>query len=45
MRDTMAVFNQKRLAGPSRDRLEACLDLALTNGRLIRNSELIRAGG
>ncbi|NKS42692.1 DUF3320 domain-containing protein [Rhodococcus hoagii] len=44
MRDTMAVFNQKRLAGPSRDRLDACLDLALLDGRLIRNGDKIRAG-
>ncbi|RVW08232.1 DUF3320 domain-containing protein [Prescottella agglutinans] len=44
MRETMAVFNQTRLTGPSRDRLEACLDLALKNGLLIRNGEWIRAG-
>lgn len=44
MRATMAVFNQTRLTGPSRDRLEACLDLALQNGRLIRNGDKIRAG-
>ncbi|WP_305094533.1 DUF4011 domain-containing protein [Prescottella sp. R16] len=44
MRETMAVFNQTRLTGPSRDRLEACLDHALGNGRLIRNGERIRAG-
>lgn len=44
MRETMAVFNQKRLAGPSRDRLEACLDLGVRNGRLIRVGTLYRAG-
>ncbi|OQQ26371.1 DNA/RNA helicase [Prescottella equi] len=44
LRETMAVFNQTRLTGPSRDRLDACLDLALLNGRLIRNGDKIRAG-
>ncbi|MBP1159800.1 hypothetical protein JOE46_001959 [Rhodococcus sp. PvR099] len=44
MRETMAVFNQKRLAGPSRDRLDACLDHGLRSGRLIRTGGTIRAG-
>lgn len=44
MRETMALFNQRRLAGPSRDRLEACLDIGLHSGRLIRVGDMIRAG-
>ncbi|MFD4402354.1 DUF4011 domain-containing protein [Nocardia sp. NPDC058499] len=44
MRETMALFNQRRLAGPSRDRLEACMDLGLEGTRLIRIGPKIRAG-
>ncbi len=47
MRETMAIFNQGRqirLTGPSRDRLEACIDLGLQNGRLIRIGSKMRAG-
>ncbi|TLF93668.1 DUF3320 domain-containing protein [Nocardia cyriacigeorgica] len=44
MRKTLAVFNQRRLASASRDRLSACIDAALGNGRLIRIGSLIRAG-
>jgi len=44
MRVTMATFNQRRLAGASRDRLEACVAVGLANGRLIRIDSNIRAG-
>ncbi|WP_084525968.1 DUF4011 domain-containing protein [Nocardia vaccinii] len=44
LRATMAIFNQRRLTGPSRERLEACIDLGLTRGRLIRIGSKIRAG-
>ncbi|MFF0242222.1 DUF4011 domain-containing protein [Rhodococcus pyridinivorans] len=44
VRETMALFNQSRLGGPSRDRLEACLDLGVANGRLIQIGRMIRAG-
>ncbi|WP_229719161.1 DUF4011 domain-containing protein [Nocardia jinanensis] len=44
MRETMTIFNQRRLAGPSRDRLEACLDLGLESTRLIRIGSRVRAG-
>lgn len=44
MRETMSTFNQRRLAGPSRDRLEACIDLGLRNGRIIRAGSMFRAG-
>ncbi|MGZ9884001.1 DUF3320 domain-containing protein [Rhodococcus ruber] len=44
IRETMALFNQSRLGGPSRDRLEACLDLGVANGRLIQIGRMIRAG-
>ncbi|MGY4102499.1 DUF4011 domain-containing protein [Nocardia sp. R16R-3T] len=44
MRATLAVFNQGRLRGSSRNRLEACIDLAVQNGRLIRINSLLRAG-
>ncbi len=44
LRATMAIFNQRRLTGPSRERLEATIDLGLTRGRLIRIGSKIRAG-
>ncbi|MEU1950833.1 DUF4011 domain-containing protein [Nocardia rhamnosiphila] len=44
MRETMAIFNQRRLAGPSRDRLDACMDLGLASARLIRIGSNYRAG-
>ncbi len=44
MRKTLAMFNQRRLASASRDRLSECIDSAVSNGRLIRIGSLIRAG-
>lgn len=44
MRNTLAMFNQRRLASASRDRLSECIDSALRSGRLIRIGSLIRAG-
>jgi very-short-patch-repair endonuclease len=36
MRDTLALFDQKRLTGPAQDRLIWCIDRAEASGRLIR---------
>ena len=44
LRETISIFNQSRLRGLGRDRLEACLDLGLANGRLVRVGPMIRAG-
>jgi len=44
MREAMALFGQRRLAGPSRERLERCIDLGVRTGRLLRIDGLIRAG-
>ncbi|TSE01844.1 DUF4011 domain-containing protein [Skermania sp. ID1734] len=35
MRETLAVFNQKRLTAPTKDRLDRCIDRALQTGRLV----------
>ncbi|PPJ31723.1 DNA/RNA helicase [Nocardia nova] len=44
MRATMAIFKQRRLAGASRERLEACIAAGLADGRLIRIGSHIRPG-
>ncbi|WP_063016020.1 DUF3320 domain-containing protein [Nocardia nova] len=44
MRATMAIFNQRRLAGASRERLESCIAAGLADGRLIRIGSHIRPG-
>jgi very-short-patch-repair endonuclease len=36
MRDTLALFDLKRLTGPTQDRLMWCIDMAEASGRLIR---------
>ena len=36
MRDTLAVFDQKRLTRQAMDRLISCIDTAETSGRLVR---------
>ena len=36
MRDTLALFDQKRLTGIAQDRLMWCIDRAEASGRLIR---------
>lgn len=45
IRETLAIFNQRRLTSPTRDRLEECLALGLRSGRLIRIGAMIRSGG
>ena len=44
LRQTLTVFNQKRLTGPTRERLEAVIDLGIRRGRLIKIGETYRAG-
>ncbi|WP_278266151.1 DUF4011 domain-containing protein [Nocardia sp. AG03] len=44
MREALAAFGKTKLSGPSRQRLEACIDRAVQNGRLIRIDSLLRAG-
>ncbi|MBO0853142.1 MAG: DUF4011 domain-containing protein [Nocardia sp.] len=44
LRATLATFNQRRLAEPSRERLEAAIAFGLANGRLIRIDSKVRAG-
>lgn len=44
IRETLAVFNQRRLAGPTRERLEECMNLGLRSGRLIPVGSVIRCG-
>lgn len=43
-RRTLAVFNQKRLTTPTRERLDACIHLGLQSGQLIKIDEHYRAG-
>ena len=44
IRETLAIFNQRRLTGPTRERLEECLNLGLRSGRLIQLGSVIRSG-
>ncbi|WP_235681542.1 DUF3320 domain-containing protein [Tomitella gaofuii] len=44
LRETMAQFGIGRLGGNVRERLEACLELGVRSGRLIRSGESVRAG-
>lgn len=43
-RETLAVFDQTRLTSGSRERLDACLRLALATGRLTNDGGRYRAG-
>lgn len=44
LRETMAQFGISRLGGNVRERLEACLELGVRTGRLIRVGDRVRAG-
>ncbi|OZF48319.1 DNA/RNA helicase [Rhodococcus sp. 14-2470-1b] len=44
LRQTLQTFNQKRLTGPTRERLEAVIELGVQRGRLIKINETYRAG-
>ncbi|WP_037138715.1 DUF3320 domain-containing protein [Rhodococcoides fascians] len=44
LRQTLQTFNQKRLTGPTRERLEAVIELGVQRGRLIKVNELYRVG-
>ncbi|MFI6756085.1 AAA domain-containing protein [Rhodococcus coprophilus] len=44
IRETLAIFNQRRLTGPTRESLEECLSLGLWSGRLIQLGSVIRSG-
>lgn len=44
LRQTLQTFNQKRLTGPTRERLEAVIDLGIRRGRLIKVNETYRTG-
>ena len=44
IRETLAIFNQRRLTGPTRERLEECLNLGFRRGRLIPVGSVIRSG-
>lgn len=43
-RETLAVFGQKRLTGPSQARLARCRDLGLSASRLTKDGDRYRAG-
>ncbi|MBY6414295.1 DUF3320 domain-containing protein [Rhodococcus sp. BP-252] len=44
LRKTLTIFNQKRLTGPTRERLEAVIDLGVRRGRLINSGGEYRTG-
>ena len=44
LRQTLSTFNQKRLTGQTRERLEAIIDLGVHRGRLIKIGETYRTG-
>ncbi|MCC8929023.1 MULTISPECIES: DUF3320 domain-containing protein [Nocardiaceae] len=44
LRQTLSTFNQKRLTGQTRERLETVIDLGVRRGRLIKIGETYRAG-
>ena len=43
-RQTLAVFDQKRLTGPANDRLNACIALGVQRGQLIQVGDYYRSG-
>lgn len=44
MRETLAVFGQKRLTEQNQERLGSCIEFGIASGRLLRVDGVIRAG-